>query len=299
LAELTELGDREIEGQKRSNSNAAGFHEAYGPHRRHLTELVMASAPAALPSHEAPRLCVLGAGNCGDLDLERLATRYGSIHLIDVDEQAIARAVARQAPSTRATLVTPAPIDLSGLLASLERWRDVLVTPAEVLAHPERASALIASRLDGPFDVVLSACVLSQMHFSVRNALSETHRLFPAANYTLTLTHLRTLARLAKPGGRALLVSDIATEQMAPLHAADERTDFRALLASQLRSGAVFDAVRPDTIASVARDDPSLARELGPAQIADVWPWHNGPRRVFLVYALELPRLPSASSVVP
>jgi hypothetical protein len=287
-------GELEIDRQKRSNANAFPLHAAFANHRRHLTDLVLARALSAearaAVSARSPSLCVLGAGNCADLDLDLLASSYHSIHLVDIDEQAVARALAGQAEGRRAAFSVHAPIDLSGLLGPLARWREMRVTPDEVMAHPELASARLAERLGGPFDVVVSACVLSQMHLSVRNILSDNHPLFHAANYTLTLTHLRTLARLTEPGGVALLASDIATEEMAPLRGADERSDFRALLAHQLARGAVFDAVRPDTISRVAEDDPSLARELAPAVLADVWVWENGPRRTFLVYALDFAR---------
>lgn len=288
---MTAIRQREISLQKRSNSNAVQQHEAFAGHRRHLTDLLMARA-VDVTSGEGPRLCVLGAGNCGDLDLERLASRYRSIHLVDVDTDALERAMSRQSAGTRAALVPVAPLDLSGLLEPLDRWKKLLITPDEVLAHPVHTAESIAQRLGEPFDVVVSACVLSQMHLSVRNVLSDSHRLFQAAGYTLNLTHLRTLARLAKPaGGVALLVSDVATERMAPLDSSRATGDCFALLEHQLRTGGVFDAVRPDAIAAIAGDDPSLLRELGTARIVDTWVWQNGPRRAFLVYALELPRV--------
>jgi hypothetical protein len=286
------MSEREIERQKRSNSNAAQHHEAFASHRRQLTDLLMARPEAGAPSADGPRLCVLGAGNCGDLDLDRLATRYRSIHLVDIDADALERARARQAASTRDVLVPVAPLDLSGMLGPLERWQKGQVTPDELLAHPDRTTLDIARALGGPFDVVVSACVLSQMHLSVRSVLTDAHPLFQAASYTLNLTHLRTLSLLAKPGqGVALLVSDVATEQMAPLSGSRQRGHFRALLEHLLQTGAVFDAVRPDMLVNIACDDPRLVRELGLSNIVDAWVWQNGPRRAFLVYALELPRL--------
>jgi hypothetical protein len=285
---MTTLREREAERQKRSNSNAAHQLGAFASHRRALTELLMARCAQAPDA----RLCVLGAGNCGDLELERLASRYRSIHLVDIDPEALERARERQSASTRAAIVPVAPLDLSGMLERLERWRAGEVTPHELLAHPEHTAIDIARALAGPFEVVVSACLLSQMHLAVRNVLSDAHPLFQALGYTLNLTHLRTLSRLAKPGdGVALLVSDVATEQMAPLGSSRPSSDCRALLEHLLRIGAVFDAVRPDALAGIACDDPSLLRELGLSSIADAWVWQNGPRRAFLVYALELPRL--------
>lgn len=289
---MTATSEREVARQKQSNSNAAQHHAAYANHRLHLTDLLMARPEAARASAEGPRLCVLGAGNCGDLDLERLATRYRSIHLVDIDAEALERATRRQSASTRAALVSIAPLDLSGLLEPLECWKNMRITSDEMLAHPVRAARSITDSIGGPFEVVVSACVLSQMHLSVRNGLTDSHPLFQAAGYTLNLTHLHTLARLATPAsGVALLVSDVATEQMAPLDRAGALGDLRGMLEHQLSVGSVFDAVRPDALVAIACDDPGLVRDFGLSNIVDAWVWKNGPRRSFLVYALELPRL--------
>ncbi len=288
------LAQREIERQRRSNLNALHHVGTFANHRRHLTEVLLPRDPAGARPPQAltpqGRLCVLGAGNCGDLDLERLTGSYQSIHLVDLDEQALERARDGQTEGTRARLVTHGPMDLSGVLAPIERWRAMEVTPEELLEHPGLTSASIGAGLGGPFSTVLSACVLSQMQLAVRQALSDTHPLFGAVSYTVTLTHLRTLARLTQPGGRVVLASDIATEAMAPLQGIDAHTDFRPLLARLISSGDVFNVVNPDAIVAIAKDDPSLARELSVTGLADVWLWHNGPQRIFLVYALELSR---------
>jgi hypothetical protein len=290
------LAEREVQRQKRSNLNALQHIQAFANHRRHLTDLLLQGDPAdsSSPSPTWPargRLCVLGAGNCGDLDLERLASAYDSIHLVDLDEHALERARERQAASIRARLVTHGPTDLSGALAPIERWCNMQVTPEELLAHPELTSAWIEAQLGGPFRTVVSACVLSQMQLSVRSVLSDSHPLFDAVSYTVTLTHLRTLARLTEPGGRAVLASDIATEEMAPLRGLNAEANLRPLLARLMSLGDIFNVVSPDAIRSIAKDDPSLARELSPGELADVWLWQNGPERIFLVYALALERL--------
>jgi hypothetical protein len=288
--------EREIERLRRTNRNAARHGDAFANHRRHLTGLLLsAGGQDAQGTPDARngkgRLCVLGAGNALDLDLERLAATYRAIHLVDIDEQALERARERQTESTRARLVTHSPIDLSGLLDQLQRWHAMQATAEELVRHPDLASRRLAAALSGPFDVVLSACVLSQMQLAVRTALSETHPLFAAVCYTLNLTHLRTLARLTQRGGRALLVSDAATEEMAPLRELDDKADLRQLLAHLIRVGDVFNVVNPEAIIDISTDDPMLKRELGFAHLTDVWLWHNGPLRTYLVYALELQRL--------
>jgi hypothetical protein len=129
------------------------------------------------------------------------------------------------------------------------------------------------------------------MQLSVRHALGENHPLFGAVSYTLTLVHLRTLARLAQPGGRVVLATDVATESMAPLSALPRGADLRALLEQLIEEGNVFDVVNPRVLDQIAADDPCLARELARPRVADPWLWHNGSQRIFLVCALEFERV--------
>lgn len=234
---------------------------------------------------------MLGAGNCHDLELEHLAASYDAIHLVDLDEHALERARDRQPQATRARLITHGRTDLSGLLDQLERWQGRQLTPVELLRHPDSTATKLAERLGGPFDVVVSACVLSQMQLALRTALSESHPFFEAACFTLTVTHLRTLARLTRPGGRSVLASDVANEDMAPLHHAEQGLDLRDVLAELIRTGDLFNVVHPDLISSISRDDPVLQQELSLPWLADVWLWRNGPVHKFLVCALEFRRL--------
>lgn len=279
----------ELQRQRRSNQNSLQYAGEFAGHRRQLTELLVRES-AGRGESSAGRLCVLGAGNCLDLDLERLARSYAAIHLVDVDEYALARARERQSESIRARLILHGGSDLSGLLARLERWQRMELTPDELLSHPERTAAQLAVELGGPFEVVASTCVLTQMQLALRRALSETHPCFEAAAFTLTLTHLRTLAGLTRPGGRCLLVTDLATEQMAPLRSAESGGDLRDLLADLLRAGDVFNVVHPQLIADLVADDPSLREQLALLGLADPWLWHNGPQRIFLVCALAFER---------
>jgi len=283
---------RELERQRRSNANSLQYAREFAGHRQQLTELLVRESAGRAGSQSASggRLCVLGAGNCLDLDLERLAGCYAAIHLVDVDEQALVRARDRQSLSTRERLVLHGGSDLSGLLGRLERWERAELAPDELLSHPERTAASLAGELGGPFEVVASTCVLTQMQLALRRALSERHPCFEAAAFTLTLTHLRSLARLTQPGGLCLLVTDLATDQMAPLRAAGSDSDLRHLLAELLRSGDVFNVVHPQLIVDIVADDPSLREQLSVLGVADPWLWHNGPQRIFLVCALAFQR---------
>jgi hypothetical protein len=279
----------QIQEQKESNSSAIPHFDAFAGHRARLTEVALAGSTAEAKH----RLCVLGAGNCYDLDLARLAAVYREIHLVDIDPGALLRAQGRVALPLRDRIFRHAPVDLSGLFDKLEDWKSFRVKPEDLLEHPDRASKQLAERLPGPFDFVLSACVLSQMQLAILNVLSSEHRLFEAVRQLLNLTHLRTLARLVSGEGRAVLATDVVSDETYPLEQLDPEADMRALLAQLVRAGNAVYAVAPELLAWTAREDPMLRRTITMSAPTDAWLWQNGPERAFLVYAIELRRVSS------
>lgn len=274
----------EIDEQRASNASAVPHFDVFAGHRERLTALALAGVAA----ESGPRLCVLGAGNGYDLDLGRLAGVFREIHLVDLDRAALARARDRVSEADRAKVVCHAPVDLTGLLDRLERWQRFQVQPQELFEHPARAAHAIAEKLPGPFEVVLSTCVLSQMQLGALNVLTSEHRLFEAVRQLINLAHLRTLAGLIAKGGRALLVNDVASDGDYALGGIAHGSDLRPLLGELIGAGKVVFAVRPDLLAWTVREDPVLSRTVTLSEPIDVWLWHNGPQRIFLVCAMEL-----------
>jgi hypothetical protein len=271
-----------------ANRSSAGERERFASHRARLTELCERGVEAG----SELSLCVLGAGNANDLDLDRLATRYRRIHLVDLDAEAVAGALGRASETTRPKLESHAPVDVSGLLDRLERWQRLEVTPEELAGHPEQTARRLSTELAGPFDVVVSACLLTQMQLGVLSVLGDRHRLFEAVRYTLTLSHLRTLTALARPGGRVLLVSDLSASEIAPAIATAEDAELDALVPKLIAAGQVFQVAQPKLLRDMALDDPWLSGELELGPSLEVWRWQNGPRQTFLVYAFEARRRP-------
>ncbi|HKO53039.1 MAG TPA: hypothetical protein VJV79_35260 [Polyangiaceae bacterium] len=272
--------------QTLANLSALAHYPSFEGHRRCLTALALSAAPAA-----GGTLCVLGAGNCFDLDLDALVSRYQLVHLVDIDAEALERAFTRQEPATRERLVLHAPVDLSGLLDRIDRWSEFQVTPEELMGHAEVTAGQIRERVAGPFDVVLSACMLSQMQLSVLNVLSERHRLFQAVRWTLNLTHFRTLAALTRPSGRGMFATDVSSGQLFAFDAVRPDADCLALLGELSTTGRVFDFADPKKLAALLDDDPVLRAAFQPFQVSGAWLWQNGPETKFLVYASELCRL--------
>lgn len=269
-----------------ANQSALGYFDAFEGHRRRLTDFAIAAAPA----DGTGVLCILGAGNCFDVDLAQLATRYAEVHLVDVDAEALTRARSSQKADVQERLVCHAPLDLSGLHDRLERWAKFDLTQEEVVNHAAVTSKRLRERIRRRFDVVLSACMLSQMQLSLVRALGDQHRLFRAVRWTLNATHFRSLAELTAPGGKALFVTDVTEARLYPLRGDEVGEAGITALNDATRAGAVFDFADPRSVAESFRDDPVLHASFSRWAVDDAWLWSNGPETTFLVYACALTR---------
>src|SRR5580765_7179568 len=154
--------EEQFEEQRTSNASGLPHFEAFRGHRARVTELIVGSG-ATREGAGGERLCVLGAGNAYDLQLERLLTLFAEVHLVDIDAAAVARARERVPEGPRARLFVHAPVDLPGMFEHLERWGRMQVTAQEVAAAPAAGAKRIAAALPGPFEVVVSTCLLTQL----------------------------------------------------------------------------------------------------------------------------------------
>ncbi len=271
----------------RSNRQTEEYWDLYEEHRERLTSLVKARAPSG---HRGSTLCVLGAGNCNGLDLDALLGCFERIHLVDLDSGALERAVERCPPATRRRLVMHAPVDLSGVLPALPRWRGEPPEPLELASLFGAAPRTIAATLPGPFDVVVSDCILSQIYWTCFQALGNGGALRDVLATALAI-HLRSLAALTFPCGTALLITDAVTSETVPLGELFERYDPLELLHGLDRQGLLFSGTSPAFIARELAGE-TLAGDFGPPEIIAPWLWRMGRSRSALVYALALAKKP-------
>jgi SAM-dependent methyltransferase len=274
--------------QAQNNRNSAKHAEAFAGHRRALTAALLDRAPAGDPG--TGRVCLLGAGNAQDVDLRALAARFAEIHLVDLDQAALQRAFERAAPEVRAKLSRHAPVDLSGVLGNLDRWKRAVPTRAEIDAAIAPAAAAIAARLPGPFDLVASCCLVTQLSLGLTGALGPAHPQLREARRAVAAIHLRSMAALLRPGGRALFVSDLVAEDTYPLDALEPDADLAALVGALVAAGNFFHGADPTLFGGLLRRDPELAARFAPAQPLAPWLWQNGPARLFLVYGFSVER---------
>src|SRR5262245_16019721 len=123
------------------NRDTEGAWRAFSSHREHIARL-LSRGPRG-------RLTVLGAGNCNDLDLVDAVRDFGRVDLLDLDTEAVFRAVERQGLASDPRLRVVPPCDLSGFASA------AATSFAELL---ERARAPVVAE-GAQSTVVLSSCV--------------------------------------------------------------------------------------------------------------------------------------------
>jgi hypothetical protein len=269
------LGD----DQSRMNNSTRGQWDWYAAHRASIERLI-------IPTARDQRICVLGAGNCNDLDLKWLVQAYAHVYLVDIDRSALERAVQRQGvQSGRLTL--HAPIDLTGIADQTASWTGRTVSEAEVDRAAQTAATTDLPTIPGaPFDLVLSPCVLSQLLCSVRDLLGKSHAGWPRLKAALRARHLRTMTALLKASGRAVLVVDLASTKRIPGLERAKEHDLPAIMEMSVETGKCFRGLEPrELTANLHRAGAS-----SPVELSALWLWHLGLAKAFLCYALTARR---------
>jgi hypothetical protein len=273
-----------VAGQVAVNRSGIGHEAHFAGHRARLTREIDERAPPG----GGGRLCLLGVGNANDVDLAALAARFREIHLVDIDAEAVGRALARVSVPERDRFVVHAPLEASGIFDRLEEWSRA-PPPPRALADEERAAvARVVRALPAPFDVVVSCCMLTQLQLVLLEAVGDSNPRFDDLRSALNRIHVRVLASLLAPGGTALLVTDLTGNDTYPLDDLPPNADLRALMSDLIAVGNVIHAAHPGQLSYEIRRDPELKARYAASFPVGPWIWHNGPARTYLVYALEI-----------
>jgi len=255
----------------------------YAEHRAHLTAVLLGST-----SKVGGKLCLLGAGHCNDVDLERLAATFAEIHLVDIDSKALDEAKARQSPEVRSRLVTHGNVDLAGLTQKrLRSWRNRSPSSHDVEAAGIATLEWILERLPRPFDVVASTCVLTQLAFMLRDALGEHHKMLGAVRLSMVLTHLRCLVGLTGPGGASLFASDLASSNHFPLDQLPPGASLIDVMGQIIEKEAFYASANPNLILQLWEQDDLLQSHTAEPDLLDPWLWTGPESRTYLVYAIR------------
>ena len=117
--------NRVSEQQQRLNVQSCDGWDRYAAHRAHVMDHLTRGQQGG-----NRRLCVLGAGNCNDVDLPALLSAFREVHLVDLDGDALRGAAMRQACQTQRGLHQHIA-DVTGIADQLGRWPTVSTPPAQ------------------------------------------------------------------------------------------------------------------------------------------------------------------------
>jgi len=276
--------------QARQNRTTSAQWVLFGSHRRAIERLIIPAAEPPLGDRAAPprrpTLCVLGAGNCNDLDLKHLVQVFAEVHLVDIDPSALEAAVRRQGVENLPAIKRHTPFDLTAAAPTVSAWAEGPPTASEI----DRTIQAISNspRPDlGHFDVVLSPCVLSQLIEPIRLALDRgRHARYREIRAALRARHLRTMTHLLRPRGRGVLAIDLASSKMEPRLPQAHDDDLPAVMQRLVSDRRIFTGLSPAEIAETVQSDPPLRREVADLRFTKPWLWHMGLRKSFLVYGV-------------
>lgn len=286
MAETAKSYQSVLRMQSGVNERTVPNADLYADHRQRLT----AHLADLAPPDGAGRLALLGAGNCNDVDLVALGDRYRELHLIDLDAAALARAHERQPPAVKGKLHRHAPVDLTGLLPALDRWQKKPPTLKEIDAAVAEAVARLCGGLPGPFDVVASCCLSTQLAHGITSVLGVNSGILPDVRQAGATVHLRTLAGLLAPTGQALFISDMVSSETYPLEELSEGRDLKDVMADLIRDGNFILGSDPMLQSKLLRRDPVLSQQAAPARPVAPWIWRPVRARCFLVYGFVFAR---------
>lgn len=192
---------------------------------------------------------MLGAGNSNDLDLPRILDTYAEVHLVDIDEQALAEGVARQQVESATGLVLHGGVDVTD-----PAWQ---IDPADVAV----SSALLTQLIDTAEQTGQTGTQL----LTVRDA------------------HLRLIARLLTPKGSGLLITDVVSSDTCTRLPAAGHHELAALMIDSINAGDFFTGTNPVAIRQRLMTDPQIRAH----QVALSMPWRwQLASRSFLVCAV-------------
>jgi hypothetical protein len=266
------------------NARFPDTRDRYVGHRDHVTEL-------ATSVGSARSICILGAGNGSDVDLDGLARTFEQIDLVDLDGEAMARSYRQSTADVRSKLTLHGDVDLSGMIDRLDAWGDAFPEASELARHALGAAHAIVRRIGRSFDVTLSICVLSQLPIAFQRAWIMSGASWANLIGAIRAVHLATLAGLTRPGGTGVIVFDVLSSREVP-----ELDEIGELSAEALEALVRDEAsrgtwiLRPDPH-ELARElsSPGLAALIREPRVAGPWLWDLGEARQ-VVYGIVFRR---------
>jgi hypothetical protein len=264
-----------LEEHWRRNQTTRDRWQTMASHRTRVMELI-----AEARGETGRSLCVLGAGNANDIDLAALARDFERIALVDLDAQAVTRAVERMPEADLPRIQLHGGLDLTGILATLESWRTGHVpADAEMSAAINSAGSPRPPAVE-PFDVVVSTCLLTQLIDSIYLCLGASHHRREELVLAVRNGHLELMVDLLKPGGRGVLVTDFVSSETAPELATIDDEQVPRAAVRWINAGNFFTGANPYAIRDYFLKLRYAGRVIEDVQVCPAWRWDIGAKQL-------------------
>lgn len=262
--------DRITAEQVRRNREARQGWDLYRHHRERVTQLLLDSAATTQST-----LCVLGAGNCNDLDLRRLRRRFSSIQLVDLDPQALAAGCEMQGFAADPAIHFLSGTDLTGVAARLNAWEPKRPVSTQEFEEVLQAATTFqpVELTEAPFDVVASVGLLSQLIEMVIFSMDINQPACLKLMAAVRLRHLQLLLELTRPGGRAWLIFEVVSSMTLPELLKTPEPALLPLLQRAVAQQNFFTGLHPGILNRLFQEDPQLAANVAAVESLAPWLW--------------------------
>jgi hypothetical protein len=263
--------------QVRRNRESRLSWDIYTDHRRRVTTLLTSAARTS-----ADQICIVGAGNCNDVDLQLLRERFDHVHLVDLDGDALDEGLQRQSVADDTRIGRTAGVDLltitpSRLLSRLRRE----MSSSSSMTSPEPLSG----RRSGGFDVVASCGVLSQLVETVVGEANSDRSETTLRALQVRDRHVQLMADLLEPGGAGILVTDFVSSQTCPDLLTIDIAELPRAARGWIEQGNFFTGLNPWRIRQRMSEQSWPNIEPTDLLLLSPWRWSVG-QKVFAVTAV-------------
>jgi hypothetical protein len=237
------------------------------------------------------RVCILGAGNCNDLDLPLIANLFYEVHLVDLDDQALSRGLSTQCLKDCRKIYPHGNIEITGTFDFLERFfEDIQPSIKETENFIQYAELPLDLGISEPFDVVVSVCLLSQIIEAVNRSLGQNHPCLYDFILKVRNHHIEQLIQLTSSRGWSILIMDLVSSDSFPAMKFMSEKELSNSLSKIILDRNFFHGVNPYKISSILSSDPNFSSLVDKIQIVLPWSWNCGPR-VYAVCAVIFRRV--------
>jgi hypothetical protein len=268
-----------------NKETAAGWRQ-YSHHRASIMRLIEEKAKG----NRLDGACILGAGNCNDINLPRIAELFSVVHLIDIDRTAIDCAISHY-EYIRDQLTVHAPCDLTGMARQAVAASSLGSRHAEELMRSAVSSVPDVGVPRETCGLVVSTSVFSQLVATVSLIVNPSTPGFTGLVAALRKSHLDLMISLLAPSAPGIFVGELASSEMCPVLFEAQPHELPRLTRRLVEERNFFTGMNPFALAAT-----TLGNAVRNGLVRDValhapWIWQLDPTRCYLTYAVSFRKI--------